>query len=86
MLLFNEEINQKDLKKVYFNTSNVTIQRGLPGIIQEKFTNFNTSNVTIQHRRRGNKRRAGEISIHLMLLFNSDWRIEELKHIIFQYI
>ena len=49
MLLFNKnKIFLITLKLVYFNTSNVTIQRFKKMAGYYKNQNFNTSNVTIQ--------------------------------------
>ena len=49
MLLFNErQIRVMDIEHCYFNTSNVTIQRGVAQVYIIGGINFNTSNVTIQ--------------------------------------
>ena len=56
----------------YFNTSNVTIQHNFIFCRVGAVFNFNTSNVTIQLRKSDKISQFNFISIHLMLLFNSD--------------
>ena len=48
MLLFNPYCPLSSSGNTYFNTSNVTIQQGLPATAKVVYGNFNTSNVTIQ--------------------------------------
>ena len=58
------------LALMYFNTSNVTIQQKLVYHEVISLLYFNTSNVTIQPLCSRQSLIAGNISIHLMLLFN----------------
>ena len=48
MLLFNKLQEHLYSECLYFNTSNVTIQLGIPRSAEYSALDFNTSNVTIQ--------------------------------------
>ena len=48
MLLFNAKKAFLEVRRIYFNTSNVTIQQELAQRGYTANRNFNTSNVTIQ--------------------------------------
>ena len=71
MLLFNKVQTQNSRLLCHFNTSNVTVQlrRFFSHILL--YVHFNTSNVTVQHSNAVPSRPQVQISIHLMLLFNS---------------
>ena len=86
MLLFNEIDFKKMTLKEYFNTSNVTIQPAVMEKVQETEKDFNTSNVTIQQHLLQPRKYVNNISIHLMLLFNSG--VQQMSYINegFQYI